>query len=304
MSTIITVNSLEQNVGVSSTVLTLSEKLNYYTKKKTCIVELDYNNPTFSYILENDSIGKKNIDNIFAFIKKDTVIDENLYNLLKFNVQAFKNSNIDILYGSKKGSEFSNHQLNLLISALREVYEIIIIDYGNKILPSVILDNSDMNICLVQASNRYINKLKLNRRDYITKKTSLLVNNAAKGNSYMNLVINDIFEDIQLLGQLPTSDKLIRNLLKGTINIEKGDYNEKITQVALKIIKFLSMEIKIKNTFTEKLLRKENSREEDIYIEQYDEYSLEKILLDNNLCTKDNLEKGLSIQNKKIDRRS
>lgn len=302
MSTIITVNSLEQNVGVSSTVLTLSEKLNYYTKQKTCIVELDYNNPTFSYILENQNIGKKNIDNVFAFIKEDTIIDEYLYNLLKFNAQSFRNSNIDILYGSKKNSKFTNHQLNIFISALRELYEVIIIDCGNKILPSTLIDNSDMNIHIVQPSNRYLNKLKFNRKDYINKKTFLLVNNSAKGNSYMNLMLNDTFEDIKLLGQLPSSDRLIANLLKGTINVEKGDYNEKLIQAVMKICKHLSMDIKVKNSFTEKLLRKESNREEDIFIEDYDKYSLEKILIDNNLCTKENIEKGLNILNKKLER--
>ena len=51
MALIITMNSLERNVGVSSVLLSLAERLNYLTNKKTCILELDHKNPSFSFIL-------------------------------------------------------------------------------------------------------------------------------------------------------------------------------------------------------------------------------------------------------------
>lgn len=300
MSTIITVNSLEQNTGVSSTVLTLSEKLNFYSKQSTCIVELDYENPSFSYILEKSPIGMKNIDNIFTFINDKTVVDDNLLGILDFNIQSFKNSNIDILYGTKKRENLKNNQLNVFIAALRQKYENIIIDYGNKIIPDILMDNSDMNILIVQPSNRYIEKLSLNKRDYIHKKTQVLINNNTKGSTEISFTLKDKFKGIEILGQLPSSENLISSLLKGAINVEKGDYNKSLTKIALKICKYLSIDVKVKNTFTEKILGKTSEREEDVFIAEFEKIPLGQILIEENICTKEDIERCLKIQSKRL----
>lgn len=300
MSTIITINGLEQNIGVSSTVLTLSEKLNFYTKKSTCIVELDYDNPTFSYILEKAPIGTKNIDNLFPFINDNTVVDDNLLGIVTFNVQSFKNSNIDVLYGSKKKAKFESNQLNAFIAALRQKYENIVIDYGNKIIPDILMDNSDMNILIVQPTNRYIESLSINRRDYINKKTHLLINNNSKGTTEISLLLKDRFKETEVLGQLPTSDNLVSNLLKGSINIEVGDYNKKLTKIALKICKYLSMEIKIKNSLTQKILSKTHEREEEVFIEEFEKLPLGEILVRENICKKEDIDRCLKIQSRRL----
>lgn len=301
MSTIITVNSLEQNIGVSSVVLTLSEKINFYTKKRTCIVELDYENPSFSYILEKTPIGIKNIDNIFPFINNDTIVDDSLLSILDFNVQSFKNSNIDILYGSKKGETFNNSQLNVFISALRKKYEIIIIDYGNKIIPDILMDNTDINLLVVQPSLRYLENLYINKRDYVHKKTKFLINKNVKGVSEIFLMLKEKFNDSEIFGQLPLSENLINRIMKGLINVEKGEYNLSLTKLVLKICKYLSLEIKVKNTLTEILLGKLKNREDNVSLATARKLSLEEILIKENICTKEDIERCLEIQAKRLN---
>lgn len=300
MSTIITVNALEQNVGVSSTVLTLSEKLNFLTKKNTCIVELDHQNPSFSYVLEKSSIGNKSIDGLISFINNDTVIDDDLIDILKFNVKTFKNSNIDIIYGSKDNRRFNNIQLNIFITVLREKYENIIIDYGNEIIPDVLIDNSDINILLVQPSLRYIDLLGKNKKDYIHKKTTLLIDNNIQSSSEIAFLVKDKFKDTELLGQLPLSKDLMKSLSQGTINIEKGIYSKSLTKIALKICSQLSIDIKVKNTFTDRILGKIEEREEDVFINLSEKTPLGEILVNEKICTLEDIEKCLKIQAKRL----
>lgn len=300
MSTIITVNSLEQNIGVSSVVLTLSEKINYLTKKDTCILELDYANPSFSYVLEKAPIEHKSIDGLFAFINNETVVDDNLLNIIDFNKKTFRNSNIDIIYGSKEGRRFTSSQLNVLIAALRLKYEVIIVDCGKEIIPDILIDNTDINILLVQPSLRYINYLELNKKDYIHKKTHFLINNNSKGNSDIKFILNEKFKDTEIIGQLPNAENLNSTLNKGVINIEKGNYSKNLSKIAIKICLLLSMELKVKNSFIEKVIKKVEEREEDIFIRYDDKELLGEILIREKICTKEDIERCLKLQNKKL----
>lgn len=300
MSVILTVNSLEQNVGVSSTVLTISERLNFFTKKNTCILELDFESPSFSYVLEKSDIGTKNIDGILPFINENTVIDDSLMGVIKFNSQSFKNSNIDIIYGTRKRTSLNNTQINILISALKKMYEIIVIDYGNKALPDIIMNNSDINILLIQPSSRYIESLNFKKKDYINKQTHLLLNNSSKSVTEISFMLRDKFKNTEVLGQLPSSNTLITNLLKGSINIEKGEYSKKINKIALNISNILSMEIKSKNSLTNKLLGKTEERESDVFIEEYEKIPLGQILIEENICTKEDIDRCLKLQAKRL----
>lgn len=281
--------------------LTLSEKLNFYTKKSTCIVELDYENPSFSYILEKTYINDKSIDGLVSFINNETVVDDSLLDILNFNVKSFKNSNIDIIYGSKEGRKFNNTQLDIFISALRQKYENIIIDYGKEIIPDILIDNSDMNILVVQPSIRYIDLLNLNKKDYIHKKTHLLISNNVKSASEIVFLVKDKFKDVNFLGQLPLSQELIKSFLRGTINVEKGDYSKSLSQIVFKICSLLSIEVKVKNKFSNRIFKKFEEREDDIFINLSEKTPLGEILINEKICTKEDIEKCLKIQSKRLE---
>lgn len=300
MSTIITVNSLERNVGVSNIVLTLSEKLNYFTTQKVCIVELDYENPSFSYTLERESIGEKNIDKILPYLADKTVIDDGIIEIIKHNTKTFRNSEIEIIYGRTNTIPFKEDQLNILIAALRETYEIVVIDYGDKMLPGVLMNNTDLNLLVVQATNRYIEKLGKNKQDFVGKKTHLLLNNCAKGITDVSFILRDKFKDVDMIGQLPSSNTLVLTILKGMVNVEKGDYAGKISRLAINICKHLDIKLKQKNRFISKILGKSEERGSNIYIEQFRNIPLGEILVQEKICSKQDLERCLDIQAKKL----
>ena len=299
MSTIITINSLEKNVGVSNIVLTLGEKLNYFTNKKICIVELDYENSSFSYTLERNEIGNRNVENILPYLSDTTVIDDSLFEIIKHNTKTFKSSQIDIIYGRTNNIPFKNEQLNILIQAIREMYEIVVIDYGDKIIPGVIIDNTDLNLLVVQATTRYIEKLGRNKSDYVSKKTQLLLNNCAKGITDVSFILRDKFKDVNMIGQLPSSNTLVLNILRGMINIDKGDYANKISKLAINICKQLDIKLNQKNSFVSKILGKGTERGTDVYMEQFKKTPLGEILIQEKICTKQQLDRCLDIQAKR-----
>lgn len=298
MSTIITINSLEKNVGVSNIVLTLGEKLNYFTKEKVCIVELDYENPSFSYTLERKSNADMNIDTILPYLSDS--INDSLFGIIKHNARSFKNSEIDIIYGRTNNSPFREEQLKILIEALREMYDIVVIDYGDKILPEVLLNNTDMNLLVVQATTRYIEKLGRNKSDYVSKKTHLLLNNCAKGITDVSFILRDKFKDVNMIGQLPSSNTLVLNILRGTINIDKGDYANKCNKLAINICSQLGIKIKQKNSLITKVIGKGQERSSDVYMEQFRNLPLGEILLQEKICTKQQLERCLDIQARRL----
>lgn len=300
MAVIITVNSLEKNIGVSNVVLTLGEKLSYITNKSTCIVELDYENPSFSYTLEREPIGSLNIDNIIPFLQDKAVADDDVIDVVKFNAKTFRNSNVSIIYGRKSAVKFNSQQLNMLINTLRQMYEIIVVDYGEKILPDILMDNTDLNLLVVQGTSRYIEKLKLNRADYIGKKTQLVLNNCAKGLTDVSFLLKEKVKDVDVIGNLPSSNTLVTNILKGIINMDKGDYANKLSKISAKICKYLSIESKSKSSVMDKLFNKTDSRVNDVYIEPFKSTLLGQILIEEKVCTQEDIDKCLKIQAKRL----
>lgn len=302
MASIITVNSIDKNVGVSTVTLTLAERLNYLSQKKTCIVELDYENPSFTYMLQRESSDVKNLDNILPYINEKNVVDNELLDLIRFNVKEFKNGEISILFGRRKKEKLNDKQLDLLLNGLRQIYELIIIDYGDKIIPTMILNNTEMNLLIVQSTYKYIDALKINRRDYITSKTQLLLNNCPRGLSEISFILNDRVKDVPVIGQLPASNTLVSVILKGMINVEKGDYSHKITTVALKICKYLNIETNSKKSFFSKLIGKnQDSRKEEVYLDKLKTMRLGEILIKEGICTKEDVDRCLVIQKNNLN---
>ena len=92
----------------------------------------------------------------------------------------------------------------------------------------------------------------------------------------------------------------MKSLSQGTINIEKGLYNKSLTKIALKICSQLSIDIKVKNTFTDRILGNIEEREEDVFINLSEKTPLGEILINEKICTKEDIEKCLKIQAKRL----
>lgn len=293
MSLIITMNGLERNVGVSSVLLSLSERLNYLTNKKTCIVELDHKNPSFSFILERVNKSTKNLDDIARFLRRE-ITNEELSNVLDHNINSFKNSSIDVIYGSYKEEELTENQLDILFSFLRNKYELILVDYGDNIIPSIMQDMSDINLLIVQPSFRYLDKLKQARWDYITNKTKIIINNSCKSTYEIEYFLSKAIEDIELLGDLPSSNTLNQSILQGQINIDSGLYNNKLDFIANKLCKLLNIDNSNKKSIFN--MFKKNIREDIIELEQINKLSIEEILIEKGICSKEDIDMCYKIQ--------
>lgn len=289
MGSIISVNSLEQNVGVSSVVLTLSEKINFLTRKSVCIVEADYKNPSLSYLFEGELIRSKCIDNLVPFIKDTEIIDNEFEEVLNINTIKFKNTNIEMLYGNKRDSKISDTQFKSLIYSLSQKYDIVVIDFGDSVIPTPIKDMSDINIFVVQPNNRYLNKLRKNKIDYLYRKTKVIINNSTAGSKHIIYELKDIIGPIQVIAKLPVSSSLVNNLSRAVINIDSGNYSVEITKLALYIIKFFNFSIDSKNNLVKKFLNKFDYRDKEIYVEGNLEYKLAELLIEENLCTEEDI---------------
>lgn len=290
MATVITVNALERNVGASSVSLTLGEKLNYLTHKKTCILELDYRNPSFSLILESINKSDVGLDKIVPFLKSDAE-EIDLINVIKHNSITCKNADLQIIYGTSNLQRLKPEQTTVLIKTLKSMFELIIIDLGTTTMTSELELLTDMNILLVQSSRRYIEKLKQNKDDYIKERTKLLLNNSFKSSVEVIYQLKQVVpnQKNQFLGELPSSNTLVKNSLKGMINIEKGAYAKSLNNIAAKICSMLDI------NFSRKF-RGSISSKEDVFVKE----PLINILIKEKICTKEDIERCLKIQEEGI----
>lgn len=295
MAFVIAINGLEKNVGVTTTCLTLGERLSQFTDKPTCIVELDKENLDLSYIIERKRIPTRNIDTIIGYFKIGN-IETKLHEVINDNVIKFKNSKLGCIYGSKLDREFTESQYIDLTGALSELFEVIIYDFGTKKLPRSIIENIDLHLLIAQCNYRYIDKVKRNKDDYININTQLVLNYYDKGMASVKREISSVLPEINIIGDLPSSNTLNTKFNEGNVNIAKGKYSARITKLANKIIKKNGLEY-----LTEKksIFGKKVNKEEDIYVNDYKGERLGDILLELNLITEKDLNKALEIQKKR-----
>lgn len=299
-ATILTVNALEHNVGVTSVLLTLGERLNYFSNSRVCLIELDHENPSFSEILEK-SVSNIGIDEIFPFLFDETETEKDVKEIINHNTLHFKNVDIDVIYGTRSRHFFKEEQLKKFLEIVRENYDVLLIDYGNKRLPNAIIDITDYNLLIVQPSNRYIAKLEKNARNFLLdKKTKLILNNAPKKFQNIYLTLRDKFRDFDVIGELPYSEVLESNMFKGIINIEKGDYAYRMNKLAFSLCKKLNIPIKQKSNLITKLTGKYQERQNDISLKFFETLPLCDILINEKICTIEDIEKCLAIREKQL----
>lgn len=295
MSFIIAINSTEQNVGVTTTSLTLAEKINYFTKKNVCILEL-CSSPSISYILENNDKPSTVIDNILPFINESSILNEEITKLIELNTVKLNIKTLGALYGSRQYLSIPDYKIDIILQGLKTIYDVIIIDMGQKKFEGLIYDNTDLNIFIVQSSSRFISSL-IYKREINTNKTKFLFNNGPIGTTKYITELKSKLPNVNLLGALPNSDMLTRRFANNTINVESGEYMKKISKIALKICKENDLEIKLKMNTVNKLLGKAYSRDEEVMLEERKKgQRLGDILIDMNICTRDDIDRALRRQ--------
>lgn len=298
MSAIITINALERNIGVSSVALTLGEKINYLSNKSVCILELDYESPSFSLTLERSSRKTENLEHIVKFLSKNSSFEE-IESAINFNKQSFKNTGnrLDIIYGGINQTKLNDNQLDILLVSLRKIYDIIVIDYGKQVIPDILKDNTDLHILLMQPTIRYIEKLKRNKLDYIFNRTNIVINNSFKSSLNILAHLRQEMKSVNLLGELPSSNTMSGNLLKGIINVERGQYYQRLMTLTNKICDNLNIEVCIKKGLFN-IFGKTSDRREEIFIKEYTKEPLGSILIRKGICDEETINKCLDIQAK------
>lgn len=298
MSAIITINALERNIGVSSVALTLGEKINYLSNKSVCILELDYESPSFSLTLERSSRKTENLEHIVKFLSKNSLFEE-IESAINFNKQSFKNTGnrLDIIYGGINQTKLNDNQLDILLMSLRKIYDIIVIDYGKQVIPEILKDNTDLHLLLMQPTIRYIEKLKRNKLDYIFNRTNIVINNSFKSSLNILAHLRQEMKSVNLLGELPSSNTMSGNLLKGIINVERGQYYQRLMTLTNKICDNLNIEVCIKKGLFN-IFGKTSDRREEIFIKEYTKEPLGSILIRKGICDEETINKCLDIQAK------
>ena len=300
MGVVLTINGVESNIGCSSVALTLGEKINYLTKKSVCIVELDNENPSFSYILEHTPTKIKNLDTVFTYVIDDTLSNEmkdKLKRIIESNSNTFKGTNISVIYGSKQKKKIEPSKINILLKLLKEMYDVVVIDYGKGALEQKVYDYTDVHLLICQPTVRYIDNLRRNRKTFINKKTTLLFNNTSIKSSTINNIVKEYLEDIDVIGYLPSSNTLVSALTNGLINVDKGAYGQRLFNIAAKVSKKLLLKIENKKRFS---MFSKNSPKEDVSLKNIKSKPIGDILIEMGKCTKQDIDDALKIQAKSL----
>lgn len=297
---IIATNSLTRNAGVTTFSLSLAEKLFQATNENVCIVDLSNVPGNISYILEHVQTTANNLDNIMDYILiKDTDLKHDIKAIIEENTLKFKNSKVSVIYGSENQRHLKKEQYVELIKMLQQIYPIIVLDYGMYEVPEYLSNMIDINLLMVQSNFAYIDKLRRSS-EYVTENTHFVLNNYSRKNSRLKRDLQVMFENNEIIGELPASNSLNEMMYEGNINISLGSYSTALNAIVSKICKELSISVKAKRTVFGKI--KFDSKEDVIIIEP--SMRLGDILVQYmNVLSVEQLEEALKIQ-RKLDKKS
>ena len=139
MSKIITVWSPVSSSGVTTTAMLLSNLLS--KKNKTCLLDLDLNNPDISLYLNINDV-EHNIDNLFPFIEGDNLTEE----IFESNLNQI--NNLAIMQGTRKldkGPVFKTENLEPIIDMAEKLFDFCVVNVNSAI------DNAGTYLALKKA---------------------------------------------------------------------------------------------------------------------------------------------------------
>ncbi|MEM4261023.1 MAG: hypothetical protein QXG00_07315 [Candidatus Woesearchaeota archaeon] len=292
MGIIIGVNSLEKNVGVSTTSLTLAERISKFSDLSVCVVDLDKKNPELSLIVEQIRFSTINIDNIMTYLSLNDIPDD-INGVIEASLVKFKNSKVSCIYGSRLDRDFSTRQYLNFFKIIKHCFDIIIIDFGVTEIKSTFMEDIDLHILIFQSSFKFFEKLKRNAKMYITKNTVLLLNHYDKKLTNLKRALIQEYKSVKIIGELPSSNYLNTKIIHGDINIDKGNYSYSLSKVSERIIKELGLKMFVKK---KGLFGKIETYEENVYVKEYSEPLLGDILLEMGAINEKQLAKALQKQ--------
>ena len=244
MGIVIGICGKEKNIGKTSFSLFLGQAFYEVTNSPSIVIDLDTDNPEVKQILESDSTNNYNIDNIMSYA---TVEGAKLESVIKSNSTPFLNSKLNVIYGTNFiERKFTDIQISNLIQGVKEQYEYVIVDLGEAVVTQGMLNNIDVLLVMVPASEKHISTLS-KRKDYFNKKAEYVLNFNSKG-----LGLEKLFKRIyqkEFISVLPFSKEVQKNVNKGYLDFEDGRYKEEIYSLVSSILERFHMSDKVSVKF-------------------------------------------------------
>lgn len=244
MGIVIGICGKEKNVGKTTLSLFLGQAMCEVTNLPSIVIDLDTEHPEAKLILEKDSTNNYNVDNIMSYA---TVPGSKLDSVVKSNTTPFLNSKLNVIYGTNfKGRKYTDVQITNLIQGVKENYEFVILDLGETEVNQSLLNNIDLLLVMVPASEKYIDTLS-ERADYFNKKAEYILNYNNRG-----LGIEKLFSKTfakEFIAVFPITREVPQNINKGYLDLEEGIYKGELYNLVSAILNKFQMGEKVSAKF-------------------------------------------------------
>ncbi|KZL92795.1 hypothetical protein [Clostridium magnum] len=244
MGIVIGICGKEKNVGKTTLSLFLGQAMCEVTNSPSIVIDLDINHPEAKIILEKDSTNNYNVDNIMSYA---TVPGSKLDSVVKSNTTPFLNSKLSVIYGTNfKGRKYTDVQVTNLIQGVKENYEFVILDLGETEVNQSLLNNIDLMLVMVPASEKYIDTLS-ERGDFFNKKAEYILNFNNRGLGIEKIFLKTFGKEF--IAVFPFSRDVPQNINKGYLDLEEGNYKGELYNLVSVILNKFQMGEKVSAKF-------------------------------------------------------
>lgn len=244
MGIVIGICGKEKNVGKTTLSLFLGQAMCEVTNLPSIVIDLDTEHPEAKLILEKDSTNNYNVDNIMSYA---TVPGSKLDSVVKSNTTPFLNSKLSVIYGTNfKGRKYTDVQITNLIQGVKENYEFVILDLGETEVNQSLLNNIDLMLVMVPASEKYIDTLS-ERGDFFNKKAEYILNFNNRGLGIEKIFLKTFGKEF--IAVFPFSRDVPQNINKGYLDLEEGNYKGELYNLASAILNKFQMSEKVSAKF-------------------------------------------------------
>lgn len=244
MGIVIGICGKEKNVGKTTLSLFLGQAMCEVTNLPSIVIDLDTEHPEAKLILEKDSTNNYNVDNIMSYA---TVPGSKLDSVVKSNTTPFLNSKLSVIYGTNfKGRKYTDVQITNLIQGVKENYEFVILDLGETEVNQSLLNNIDLMLVMVPASEKYIDTLS-ERGDFFNKKAEYILNFNNRGLGIEKIFLKTFGKEF--IAVFPFSRDVPQNINKGYLDLEEGNYKGELYNLVSAILNKFQMGEKVSAKF-------------------------------------------------------
>lgn len=244
MGIVIGICGKEKNVGKTTLSLFLGQAMCEVTNSPSIVIDLDTEHPETKLILEKDSNNNYNTDNIMSYA---TVPGSKLDSVVKSNTTPFLNSKLSVIYGTNfNGRKYTDVQVTNLIQTVKENYDFVILDLGETEVNQSLLNNIDLLLVIVPASEKYIARLS-DRTDYFNRKAEYILNFNTRGLGIEKLFSKAFNKDF--FAVFPFAKDVPVNINKGYLDLEEGNYKGELYNLVSAILNKFQMSEKVSAKF-------------------------------------------------------